>query len=150
VCEKCSEYKVIGSVSELKKEASSKLRILELHRPWVDYVKIKCSCGGIMSRVNDVADVWMDSGSASFAALNYPSDEKAYNYWWPVDLILEGQDQTRGWFYTLLVISTFLGFESPYKNVIVIGIVLDPKGQKMSKSKGNVVVPSDVTDKYGG
>jgi isoleucyl-tRNA synthetase len=149
VCDRCNEYKVIGSVSELKSKACTEFKIPELHRPWVDYVKIKCSCGGMMSRVNDVADVWMDSGSASFATLNYPSDEKAYRYWWPVDLILEGQDQTRGWFYTLMVCGVIAIGSTPYKRVLMHGFSLDQEGRAMHKSLGNVVYPEEVIERFG-
>lgn len=149
VCERCGEYEVIGSVSELKRKASAGVKSLELHRPWVDYVKIKCGCGGMMSRVNDVADVWMDSGAASFATLNYPSDERAYRYWWPVDMILEGQDQTRGWFYTLMVCGVIAFGSAPYKRVLMHGFSLDQEGRAMHKSLGNVVYPEEVIERFG-
>jgi isoleucyl-tRNA synthetase len=149
VCEKCGRHEVIGSVSELKEKSVAVLKKLELHRPWVDHVKIKCGCGGIMNRVNDVADVWMDSGSASFATLHYPSDDKAYRYWWPVDMILEGQDQTRGWFYTLMVCGVIAFGSAPYRRVLMHGFSLDQEGRAMHKSLGNVVYPEEVIERFG-
>ena len=149
VCEKCGRYEVIGSASELKEKAVSGLKGVELHRPWVDYMKIRCGCGGTMDRVSDVADVWMDSGSASFAALRYPSDERAYQYWWPVDMILEGHDQTRGWFYTLMVCGLIAFNAAPYKRVLMHGFTIDQEGRAMHKSLGNVVYPEEVIEKFG-
>ncbi len=133
---------------------------LDLHRPYVDDLHLKCSkCEGKMTRVKEVADVWFDSGAMPFAQFHYPfsadpkdpldikSMEKAIDF--PADYISEGIDQTRGWFYTLLAVATALGLGNPYKNVITLGLVLDKNGQKMSKSKGNVVSPWDMIQKYG-
>lgn len=125
---------------------------IDLHRPYVDEVVIRCSCGGIKSRVPEVADVWFDSGAMPFAQLHYPFEEKDSidkGHYFPADYICEGVDQTRGWFYTLLAVSTLLGKGSPYRNVISIGHVLDKHGQKMSKSKGNVVNPWQMIERYG-
>ncbi len=135
---------------------------LDLHRPYVDGIKLRCSqCAGDMFRVKEVADVWFDSGAMPFAQDHYPfACESATNYKlqasslesctdFPADYISEGVDQTRGWFYTLLAVATALGLENPYKNVITLGLVLDKNGQKMSKSKGNVVSPWDMINKYG-
>ncbi len=126
---------------------------LDFHRPYVDEVKFKCSkCGGLMERVPEVIDCWFDSGSMPFAQYHYPFENKKLidqNLQFPADYISEAVDQTRGWFYTLLAISTLLGFGTPYKNVISLGHVLDEKGEKMSKSKGNVVKPWPIVEKYG-
>ena len=149
VCESCGGYEVVGSVEELKGKATAQLAELELHRPWVDKVEIKCKCGGTMHRVSDVADVWMDSGAASFATLHYPANEKPFDYWWPVDLVLEGHDQTRGWFYTLMVEGIIAFGISPYKRVLMHGFTIDQDGRAMHKSLGNVVFPEEVIEKFG-
>ena len=133
---------------------------LDIHRPYVDDLHLKCGkCDGKMTRVKEVADSWFDSGAMPFAQFHYPfaqdlknpldmnSIEKTIEF--PADYISEGIDQTRGWFYTLLAVATALGLENPYKNVITLGLVLDKNGQKMSKSKGNVVSPWDMIKKYG-
>jgi len=146
-CEKCKEVKVVGSVKELGK----KLR--DLHRPYVDEIIFECpKCSGQMMRVPSVIDCWFDSGSMPFAQWHYPFENQekidegeAY----PADFISEAVDQTRGWFYTLLAISTLLGRGPSYKNVICLGHVLDAKGQKMSKSRGNIVKPMEVIENYG-
>ncbi|MEA3248833.1 MAG: class I tRNA ligase family protein [Patescibacteria group bacterium] len=126
---------------------------VDMHRPFVDDLRLKCACGGEMVREPDVIDVWFDSGAMPFAQWGYPHDEDSAeridktNY--PADYISEAIDQTRGWFYTLLAISTLLDRGTSYKNVICLGHVLDAKGQKMSKSKGNVVDPWVMMDKWG-
>jgi isoleucyl-tRNA synthetase len=121
---------------------------LDFHKPYIDKVKFYCKkCGGIMERVPEVLDVWFDSGSMPFAQCHWLGGEAPKLF--PADYISEAIDQTRGWFYTLLSISTLLGFDSPYKNVISLGHVLDEKGEKMSKSKGNIVSPWDMIEKYG-
>ncbi len=144
-CQKCNETIFIGSIKELG-------NIKDIHRPHIDKVVLDCKCGGKMKRVPEVIDCWFDSGSMPFAQWHYPFDNKNYidkGEFFPADFISEGVDQTRGWFYTLLVISTLLGFKSPYKNVISVGIVLDAKGHKMSKSKGNIIKPEEIINKYG-
>jgi isoleucyl-tRNA synthetase len=151
-CEKCEKKKCIGSIEELRKNADKDYKIEDLHRPAIDEITFDCDCGGKMKRVKEVIDCWFDSGAMPFAQLHYPFENKELidkKKYFPADFICEGIDQTRGWFYTLLVISTLLGLESPYKNVISVGIVLDENGQKMSKSKGNMVKPADITEKYG-
>jgi len=121
---------------------------MDFHRPYIDEVKFKCpQCGDIMRRVPDLIDVWFDSGSMPFAQNHYPFEGQKLIF--PADYISEAIDQTRGWFYTLLAIATLLGLKAPYKNVVSLGHVLDEKGEKMSKSKGNVVSPWDVFEKYG-
>ncbi len=120
---------------------------IDIHKPYVDEAVFPCRCGGTMKRISEVADVWFDSGSMPFAEDHYPFDAKKIDF--PADYIVEGVDQTRGWFYTLLAVATLLGKKAPYKNVISFGLVLDKNGQKMSKSKGNAVNPWDVIQKYG-
>lgn len=149
VCGTCGKHTVIGSAEELRARAASPIGEIELHRPWVDRVTVRCACGGEMSRVGDVADVWMDSGSASFACLNYPRDRGAIEKWWPADMILEGHDQTRGWFYTLMLCSVILFDSAPYRRVLMHGFTLDEGGRAMHKSLGNVVFPEEVIEKYG-
>lgn len=124
----------------------------DMHRPYIDAVQFPCEkCAkGIMSRIPEVADVWFDSGAMPFAQVHYPFEKGTKkNLPYPADYISEAMDQTRGWFYTLLAVSAILGKEAPYKNVISLGLVLDKNGQKMSKSKGNVVSPWDMIAKYG-
>ena len=141
----------IGSVEELKEKAINFPRGLELHRPFVDDIIIKCSkCGSDMKRVPEVIDVWFDSGSMPYSQYHYPFENKklfADNF--PADFICEGIDQTRGWFYTLLAISTLLFKRPCFKNVLCLGLINDEKGRKMSKSKGNVVKPWDILDRQG-
>lgn len=126
---------------------------IDPHRPYVDAVSWKCEkCDGEMLRVKELADVWFDSGSMPFASIHYPFQNNEFidkGTFFPADYISEGMDQTRGWFYTLLAVSTLLGLEVPYKNVISLGLINDKHGQKMSKSKGNVVDPWDMAEKYG-
>lgn len=124
---------------------------LNIHRPYVDELKLKCQkCGSKSKRVSEVMDVWFDSGSMPYAQWHYPFENKLnFKLNFPADFIAEGIDQTRGWFYTLLAISSLLGLGPAYKNVISYGHILDEKGQKMSKSKGNVVDPFDLIEKYG-
>ena len=149
-CE-CGKEKIVGSVEELKKESSKKIKgKIDLHKPWIDEVKIRCECKKEMSRVSDVIDCWYDSGSAPFAQFHYPFENKDYfKKRFPYDYISEAIDQTRGWFYTMHVLSTIL-FEKPaYKNVICAGHIVDEKGEKMSKSKGNIIKPREIIDKVG-
>ena len=150
-CESCGEHVVIGSREELVEMALKLPPELKLHRPWIDKVVLKCpKCGGEMRRELYTVDVWMDSGMAHTASLVYfPDREKLFEKLFPYDLIIEGIDQTRGWFYTLLFTSVLLYGKSPYKAVICHGLVLDSEGRKMSKSKGNVVWAQDVMDRYG-
>ncbi len=150
-CE-CGKQKIIGSVEELKKESIKKIGSgrIDLHKPFIDTVKIKCSCGKEMNRVSDVIDCWYDSGSASFAQFHYPFENKEiFNKRLPYDFISEAIDQTRGWFYTLHVLSTALFDKPAFKNVICAGHVVDEKGEKMSKSRGNIIVPNTLIEKAG-
>lgn len=150
-CE-CGHTHAVGSRKELAELAIEDIdETIELHRPYVDDVHIKCEkCGKPMSRVKDVIDCWFDSGSMPFAQRHYPFENlEEFKDQFPADFICEGIDQTRGWFYSLLCISTFLTGNAPYKNVLVNDLILDAKGQKMSKSRGNTVNPFDMFDKYG-
>lgn len=151
-CDDCGHTTSIGSRSELAEKAIENIdESIELHRPYVDDVHIKCEkCGATMTRVKDVVDVWFDSGSMPFAQHHYPFENKEnFDKLFPADFICEGIDQTRGWFYSLLAISTFITGKSPYKRVLVNDLVLDKEGRKMSKSKGNTVDPFSLFDKYG-
>ena len=149
----CGHLESIGSRAELVEKAMEKIdQSIELHRPDVDEVHIKCSeCGETMSRIPEVMDCWFDSGAMPFAQRHYPfeNEENFDEEFFPADFICEGIDQTRGWFYSLLAISTFIKGTSPYKNVLVNDLILDKEGKKMSKSKGNTVNPFDLFDKYG-
>ncbi len=151
-CE-CGHLESIGSRKELAEKAMEDIDdTIELHRPYVDDVHIKCpECGKTMSRIPEVMDCWFDSGSMPFAQQHYPFEnkEKFDEEMFPADFICEGIDQTRGWFYSLLAISTFIKGKAPYKNVLVNDLILDKDGKKMSKSKGNTVNPFDLFDKYG-
>jgi len=150
-CASCKKEKIIGSIEELKKNSLRKITgKIDLHKPWIDDIKFKCSCGEKMERVPDVIDCWYDSGSASFAQFHYPfENKKEFQKRFPYDFIAEAIDQTRGWFYTLHVISTILFNKPAYKNVICAGHIVDEKGEKMSKTKGNVIVPREIIDKAG-
>ena len=149
-CE-CGEKHVIGSIEELKSMSDNCPDDIELHRPFIDKVTIKCpKCGKEMHRVPEVIDCWFDSGAMPFAQWHYPfENEKIFKENFPANFISEAVDQTRGWFYSLLAESTLLFNEAPYKNVIVLGLVQDENGQKMSKSKGNAVDPFEALDKHG-
>ena len=141
----------IGSIEELKSMSDNCPDDIELHRPFIDAVTIKCPhCGKEMHRVPEVIDCWFDSGAMPFAQHHYPFENKdLFEQQFPADFISEAVDQTRGWFYSLLAISTLLFNKAPYKNVIVLGHVQDENGQKMSKSKGNAVDPFDALETYG-
>jgi isoleucyl-tRNA synthetase len=147
-CEECESLKVVGTRKELQ-EIADVDPDTELHRPYVDEIKLTCDCGGRMSRIEDVFDVWFDSAVASWATLNYPHREDQFNEWWPADFITEGHDQTRGWFYSQLGASMVAFGQAPYKSVLMHGFTLDSTGKKMSKSLGNVVQPHEVIEKYG-
>ncbi len=151
----CKNIYVAESISSV--EEKSGREIDDPHRPYIDEVVFSCdTCGGVMRRVEDVVDVWFDSGAMPYAQYHYPFEnkdiidlEESEDRQFPADYICEAVDQTRGWFYTLLAVSTLLGRKNPYKNVICLGHILDKNGQKMSKSKGNIVNPWEMIDKYG-
>ena len=149
-CE-CGHQHTIGSIAELKEMSDNCPDDIELHRPYIDAVTIKCpECGKEMHRVPEVIDCWFDSGSMPFAQWHYPFENKdIFEKRFPADFISEAVDQTRGWFYSLIAISTLLFDEAPYKNVIVLGHVQDKDGRKMSKSKGNAVDPMQALGQHG-
>lgn len=147
-----NHFKSIGSIEELRREAIEDVPAdIELHRPYVDDIHLKCpECGEIMTREEDVIDVWFDSGAMPFAQWHYPFENKDNHHnLYPADFINEGIDQTRGWFYSLLAIGTYVTGKAPYKNVLVNDLILDKDGKKMSKSRGNTVDPNLMFEKYG-
>jgi isoleucyl-tRNA synthetase len=146
-CRACGKHRVIGTIAGL--EALSGKKVPDPHRPYVDEITIPCSCGGTMRRVEDIFDVWFDSAVASWATLGFPAETEAFERYWPADFITEGQDQTRGWFYSQLGASTIAFSRSPYRSVLMHGFALDAEGRKMSKSLGNVVAPQEVIGKAG-
>ncbi|MBI5466102.1 MAG: isoleucine--tRNA ligase [Candidatus Kerfeldbacteria bacterium] len=165
VCQECKKVICVGSLSELaeltkdkNQESRIKNQEFDIHRPFIDEITIPCECGGTMKRVPEVADCWFDSGSMPFAQWGFPhkagSKEQLANSY-PADFIAEAIDQTRGWFYTLLAVATLLKKAGavkeipPYKNVICLGHINDKQGQKMSKSRGNIIDPWEIIDKYG-
>ena len=150
ICE-CGHQHSIGSIEELKSMSNNCPDEIELHRPFIDAVTIKCpECGKEMHRTKEVIDCWFDSGAMPFAQWHYPFENKEiFEENFPANFISEAVDQTRGWFYSLLAISTLIFNKAPYKNVIVLGHVQDENGQKMSKSKGNAVDPFDALEKHG-
>ena len=151
VCEDCGHMHSVGSIEELKSLSDNCPEDIELHRPYVDAVTFPCpKCGKTMRRVPEVIDCWFDSGSMPFAQHHYPfENQDLFEKQFPAQFISEAVDQTRGWFYSLLAISTLIFNRAPYENVIVLGHVQDENGQKMSKSKGNAVDPFDALEKYG-
>ena len=152
-CQNCGHEICVGSLEELKQLTINNLTIdnLDLHRPFIDEITLKCpECSGKMERVLDVIDTWFDSGAMPVAQWHYPfENEKKFEKQFPADFIAEAMDQTRGWFYTLLAESTLLFGKNSYKNVVCSGLVLDEKGQKMSKHIGNIVDPWEVIEKTG-
>jgi isoleucyl-tRNA synthetase len=150
-CEACHHQRTIGSIAELSELAGSDLSDLDLHRPYVDEIHFPCpECGQKMERVPEVIDVWFDSGSMPLAQWHYPFDnQEVFKEQFPANFIAEGVDQTRGWFYSLHAISTLLFEEISFKNVICLGLILDENGQKMSKSRDNLVDPWEVINAHG-
>lgn len=153
ICSSCGEKHVIGSIKELDdmKVGDIDVKNMELHRPYIDEVHIKCpKCTGIMNRVTDVMDVWFDSGAMPYAQCHYPFENKElFESQFPADFIAEGVDQTRGWFNSLICISTIVSGVSSFKNVVVNDMVLDSNGKKMSKSTGNIIDPIKIMEEYG-
>ena len=149
----CGHMEMIGSREELAEKAIEKVdpKTIDLHRPYVDDIHIKCpECGKEMTRASEVIDCWFDSGAMPFAQYHYPFENKElWESQYPADFIAEGIDQTRGWFYSLMVLGVFVTGKSPYKNVLVNELLLDKNGQKMHKSKGNAVEPFTIIHKYG-
>ncbi len=145
----CGEQRVVGTYEELK-QGEGYVDGMDTHRPWIDGVTFKCpKCGGTMTRVKDVLDVWFDSGVAAWADLGWPSKKDEFEKWWPGRFIVEAHDQTRGWFYSQLAAGVISFDRAPYDEVMMHGWVLDPKGQKMSKSKGNVIEPLQIINEVG-
>jgi len=145
-CAKCGEIKVIGSVKELLKESG--LKKVELHKPGIDAVELKCACGGKMRRVPEVLDVWFDAGVSSWAALGYPRSGALFKKYWPADLNLEGTDQFRGWWNSEIILSEIAFGKKPFETIMVHGLVTDLDKIKMSKSSGNAVTPKEVIEKH--
>jgi len=151
LCESCGEQKCIGSISEYR-EGEGVQDPIDLHKPHVDNVTFKCRCGSVMRRTPELIDVWFDSGAMPFAQWHYPFENKELidsGIQHPADFICEGVDQTRGWFYSLHSISTFLFDKPAFRNILVNELILDKEGQKMSKSRGNSVDPFTIIEKYG-
>ncbi|OWR29531.1 isoleucine--tRNA ligase [Saccharibacillus sp. O23] len=153
VCEETGKQYAPKSIADLRERAVDFVpEDIELHKPYVDAIKLKSPFaeGAVMTRTPEVIDVWFDSGSMPFAQQHYPfENQEAFQAQYPADMIVEGIDQTRGWFYSLLAISTMITGEAPYKSVMATGHILDENGQKMSKSKGNVIDPWEVLEEYG-
>ena len=151
ICKDCGHMHAIGSIAELREMGENVPEDIELHKPFIDRVRVKCpKCHGDMARTSEVIDCWYDSGSMPFAQWHYPfENQEIFQENFPADFISEAIDQTRGWFYTLLAIGTLIFDRAPFENCLVLGLVQDKDGQKMSKHKGNVVDPWDVLDKQG-
>lgn len=147
-CNICNKILVIGTKDELIYKSKCDKNI-ELHRQFVDKITFECTCGGKMKRINDIFDVWFDSAMASFATVKFPQNLEMFNNIWPSDLILEGHDQTRGWFYSQLGASIASLNRKPYKSVLMHGFTLDTTGKKMSKSVGNVISPMNIIKEFG-
>ncbi|WP_144509761.1 isoleucine--tRNA ligase [Bacillus sp. FJAT-22090] len=150
-CSECDHEFAPKSIEQLKQHSILPIEDIELHKPYVDQVKLQCSnCNGTMTRTPEVIDVWFDSGSMPFAQYHYPFENKElFEKQFPADVVIEGIDQTRGWFYSLLAVSTLFTGRAPYKRVLSTGHILDENGQKMSKSKGNALDPVELIQKYG-
>ncbi len=148
-CQSCGSREVIGSIKELKERSVDGRTPKELHVPWVDEVKLKCSCGGNMKRLPDVMVGWFDSGISSYACLAYPRNRREADKWWPADFIVEGRDQISGWFFSLLKAGLVAFGETPYKTVLMHGFMLDEQGHEMHKSLGNFVVPQEAINRHG-
>ena len=146
-CESCGDYVVVGSVAELKKLAGKLPK--DLHKPWIDEIKIKCRCGKMKKRVPDIIDVWVDSGTASWNCLYYPREQNQIKKFFPADLVLEATEQTRLWFYMLQLCSNLAFKKNCFKRMYTHGMIRDYQGEKMSKSLGNIISPDEVLGKYG-
>jgi len=151
ICDSCGERLSVSSIEELKVHGAVLPEDLDLHRPFIDRVTLTCpKCGGVMHRTPELIDVWFDSGSMPFAQWHYPFEHRdVFERSYPADFIAEGIDQTRGWFYTLHAIGSFLFDQPAYKNVMVNELILDKEGQKMSKSRGNTVDPFEILERFG-
>lgn len=150
-CRDCEAEVAPASIKELRERSTEPLADdLELHKPFVDKVHLNCECGGVMDRTSEVIDVWFDSGAMPFAQYHYPfENEELFKQQFPADVVIEGIDQTRGWFYSLMAVSTLFTGKTPYKRVLSLGHILDGDGQKMSKSKGNALDPVALINEFG-
>lgn len=149
-CNKCDYIEVIGDRDQLRRKTNTEIGEIDLHRPDVDNVYLNCSnCGSQMNRVPDVLDVWFDSGVSSWASLGFPKNDNTFKRLWPSDFITEGEDQVTKWFYSQQAVSIIAFDEVPYKTALMHGFTLDEKGKKMSKSLGNIVKPSEISDENG-
>ncbi len=149
ICEKCGRLRVVGSVDDLRTGQNYR-EGMDLHRPWIDAVTFRCSdCGATKHRVKDVMDVWFDSGVAAWAELDYPRNKELFKRWWPVDFVVEGNDQTRGWFNSQMWAGVIAFDRAPYESVLLHGWLNGPDGRQMHKSLGNFVEPSEVIAKHG-
>lgn len=150
-CKSCHRQECIGSVAELSQKTGRDLTGMDVHRPHVDEIKYRCAdCGGTMKRVPELIDVWFNSGSMPYAQWHYPFKHQAeFAQQFPADYICEAVDQTRGWFYSLHAISTLLNNDISFKDLMCLGLILDANGQKMSKTRGNIVDPWEVINKNG-
>ncbi len=149
ICEKCHDLRVVGGLEELKTGQGYK-EGMDLHRPWIDAVSFRCvKCGGTQRRVKDVLDVWFDSGVAAWAELEYPRKQDLFKRWWPVDWVVEGNDQTRGWFNSQMWAGVIAFDRAPYESVLLHGWLNGPDGRQMHKSLGNYIEPSEVIAKHG-
>ena len=149
VCSSCENTQVMGSKAELLENAVSATDVPSLHMPWVDKVKLRCKCGGEMTRIPDVMVGWYDSGAASYACLSHPKNPELTEMWWPADFIVEGRDQISGWFFSLLKAGIVAMDRPPFKTVLMHGFVLDDMGREMHKSLGNFVTSDEVVQKFG-
>ena len=150
ICEQCKNVAIVESPEELARLSIHPIADIDLHRPHVDRVEVRCTkCNGVSRRVQDVLDVWFDSGIASWASLGYPKIEGPFQKLWPSEFVTEGEDQVTKWFYSQQVVSIIAFGDVPYKKVLMHGFALDEHGRKMSKSLGNVVSPEDIVGKYG-
>jgi isoleucyl-tRNA synthetase len=150
VCDACGKDESIGGLADLRARAVELRGEADLHRPWIDNVVLECSCGGKMRRTPEVIDCWFDTGCMPYAQYHWPFENKdLFESQFPAEFICEAVDQTRGWFYSLVAISTFMSHQPSFKNVLVTELLLDEKGQKMSKSRGNIVAPHDIANSVG-
>jgi isoleucyl-tRNA synthetase len=147
MCEKCEKQTVVGSIKELG-ELTKLPKDLDLHKPWIDEVTIKCECGGTQKRVPEVLDVWFDSSVAAWGSLKYPERADLFEKFFPANVNLEGKDQIRGWWNSQLIASTIAFDKKPFESIVMHGMILDVSKEKMSKSKGNIVTPNEVIQKY--
>ncbi len=146
ICNKCEKQTVVGSLKELQSLSGVKGHI-DLHKPWIDRVTFKCSCGGESRRVPEVLDVWFDSGTSSWSSLGYPERKDLFEKFWPADLNIEGKDQIRGWWNSQLITSTISFGKKPFNTIVMHGLVLDVNKNKMSKSLGNIITPKEAIEK---